>query len=299
MRPFRRSAARAGAGRGAESAPRARRLRHTSPMAPTLRAIHVFPIKSGAAWLRDAAEVEPRGLAGDRRWMVTDADGRFLTARQHPRLTLIHARPDGDALEVQAPGLPPLRLQPAASPARLEVTVWKSSVQAQPADPHADAWISRFLGLPARFVHMDAGGVRAVSPEYGRPGDEVSFADGYPLLVISQAALDALNARLARPVPMLRFRPNLVVDGTEPHAEDGWKRIRVGGVEFEVVKPCTRCVFTTVDFERGQFDPSGEPLRTLATYRRTPKGVTFGQNLIPRGRGVVRLGDPVEVLERA
>lgn len=265
-------------------------------MTATLTTIHVYPIKSCAALAPAEARVETRGLAGDRRWMVTDAAGKFLTARQHPRLTLIRAQADGDGLALSAPDMPPLHLAAAAQP-RIEATVWKSTVLAQPAVAAADAWVSAFLGLPARFVHMDADGVRAVSPDYGRPGDEVSFADGYPLLLISQAALDALNEKLAQPVPMLRFRPNLVVAGTAPHAEDAWKRIRVGAVEFDVVKPCTRCVLTTVDFERGAFDPSGEPLRTLTTYRRTPKGVTFGQNLIPRSRGVVRVGDAIEVLE--
>lgn len=261
--------------------------------------IHIYPIKSCAPWTRDEAVVEPRGLAGDRRWMIADAQGRFLTARQHPRLTLVRAEPDGEALELAAPGRPSLTLRSPLSGPRIEATVWKNVVQARAADAAADAWISGFLGQPARFVHMDAECVRSVSPDYGRPGDEVSFADGYPLLLISQAALDQLNAKLARAVPMLRFRPSLVVTGTLPHAEDGWKRIRVGEVEFDVVKPCTRCVFTTVDFERGEFDPSGEPLRTLTTYRRTPKGVTFGQNLIPRGTGVVRVGDAVEILAAA
>ena len=143
---------------------------------------------------------------------------------------------------------------------------------------------------------MDVDCLRAVDPDHSRPGDIVSFADGYPLLAISQAALDLLNSRLTRPVPMLRFRPNLVIAGTAPHAEDGWKRVRIGGVEFDVAKPCIRCVFTTVDFERGAFDPSGEPLRTLLTYRRTPKGVSFGQNLIPRGAGTLRVGDAFQVL---
>lgn len=267
-------------------------------MTPTLSAIHIFPIKSCAAWVRDEAVVEARGLAGDRRWMVTDVNGKFLTARQHPRLTLVRARADGGALALSAPDMPPLRLTPPASAARVETTVWKSLVRAQVADAEADGWISAFLGLPARFVHMDADCVRTVDADYGRPGDEVSFADGYPLLLISQAALDALNAKLAQPVPMLRFRPSLVVAGTAPHAEDEWKRIRIGAIEFDLVKACTRCVFTTVDYERGEFDPAGEPLRTLTTYRRTPKGVTFGQNLIPRGRGRLRVGDAVEVLEQ-
>ncbi|GAA0718234.1 MOSC domain-containing protein [Dokdonella soli] len=268
-------------------------------MTPTLSAIHVYPIKSCAPLTCGEAAVEPRGLEGDRRWMITDPHGKFLTARQHPRLTLIRAAPKGDALALEAPGMPGLRLVPPAVGARIETTVWRNTVQALPAAAPADAWISAYLGSPARFVYMDADCARSVNPDYGQPGDEVSFADGYPLLLISQAALDALNARLAQPVPMLRFRPSIVVAGTGPHAEDGWKRIRVGAVEFEVVKPCTRCVFTTVDFERGAFDPSGEPLRTLTTYRRTPMGVTFGQNLIPRGRGTLRVGDELEVLEQA
>jgi len=156
------------------------------------------------------------------------------------------------------------------------------------------------MRAPHRLVHMDAACARPMKAKYdgryGNDDDEVSFADGFPLLLISQAALDQLNAKLAAPVPMLRFRPNLVVAGTAPHAEDHWKRIRVGTIEFEVLKPCVRCVFTTVEFERGAFDPSGEPLRTLLKYRRSAEGVTFGQNLIPRGRGTLRRGDAVEVL---
>lgn len=266
-------------------------------MAPTLSAIHVYPIKSCAPLTLASATVEDRGFAGDRRWMIVDANARFVTGREQPRLTLIRALPDGDGWALSAPGMPVLHLAPAHAGARVATTVWKNSVQALPAAAPADAWISAYLDQPARFVHMDAACVRAVDAKYGVPGDEVSFADGFPLLLISQAALDALNARLAQPVPMLRFRPSVVVANTQPHAEDGWKRIRVGAVEFDVVKPCARCVFTTVDFERGAFDPAGEPLRTLLTYRRAPNGVLFGQNLVPRGRGVLRVGDPVEVVE--
>jgi uncharacterized protein YcbX len=265
-------------------------------MTPILSALHVFPVKSCAPLALDAALVEPRGLRHDRRWIVTDASGHFLTGRQHPRLTLLRAVPDGDALDLAAPGMPSLRLSAPCPAARADVTVWKNTVAALPAAPEADAWISAFLGMPARIAYMDDACARPVSPEYSRPGDEVSFADAFPLLLISQAALDALNAKLARPVPMLRFRPNLVVAHTAPHEEDGWRRVRVGEVVFDLVKPCSRCVFTTVDFTQGAFDPSGEPLRTLTTYRRSERGVTFGQNLIPRGTGTVRVGDAVEVL---
>lgn len=265
-------------------------------MTPTLSAIHVYPIKSCAPLTVDEAIVEARGLVGDRRWMIVDEDRRFMTGRQHPRLTLIRARAEGEGLIIGAPGMPDLFLT-ARIDSRGPATVWSSTVPALDANAEADAWISAWLGQPARFVFMDSGCARAVNPLYGRPGDEVSFADGFPLMLISVAALDRLNARLTTPLPMLRFRPSLEVAGTAPHAEDEWKRVRIGAVEFDVVKPCTRCVFTTVDFERGRFDPSGEPLRTLATYRRSDKGITFGQNLIPRGSGVLRVGDPVEVLE--
>ena len=266
-------------------------------MTPTLSALHLFPIKSCAPLPVASATVEPRGLARDRRWIVTDAAGRFLTGRQHPRLTLLKAVPDGDtALALAAPGMPTLRLQQPQRTERVEVTVWKNTVNALPTDAATDAWISQFLGMPARIFFMDEDCVRPVDPDYSKPGDEVSFADAYPMLMISEGSLAALNAKLAAPVPMLRFRPNFVVANTGPHAEDGWKRVRIGAVEFDLVKPCSRCVFTTVDFEKGVFDPSGEPLKTLMTYRRTERGVTFGQNVIPRGVGTVRVGDAVEVL---
>ncbi|MBX3689450.1 MOSC domain-containing protein [Dokdonella sp.] len=266
-------------------------------MIARVSALHVYPIKSCAPWTVDEAVVGPRGFDGDRRWMVVDAQGRFITARKQPRLVLIRAEAAGAGLRLQAPAMPSQRLHAAPDLPRISAQVWESTVQAQAGCPEADAWISRFLGQSARFVHMDAACVRSVSADYGDEGDEVSFADGFPLLLISQAALDGLNERLAMPVPMLRFRPSLVVAGTAPHAEDDWCRIRVGAIEFDVVKPCTRCVFTTVDLEHGTFDPAGEPLKTLMGYRRTPKGVRFGQNLIPRGRGVLRVGDAVEVLQ--
>lgn len=270
-------------------------------MTATLASIHIYPLKSCAPLPQAEANVEKRGLARDRRWMIVDASDRFMTGRQQPRLTLIRAQPDGDALRLSAPSMPELRLLPPASAGpRVETAVWGARVTPLVAGASANAWISAFLGTPCRFVHMDADCVRPMKAKYdgrfGSDDDEVSFADGFPLLLISQAALDQLNGKLARPVPMQRFRPNLVVAGTAPHAEDGWKRIRVGAIEFDVLKPCTRCVFTTVDFEHGRFSDDGEPLRTLLGYRRGSDGVTFGQNLIPRGHGRIRAGDPVEVL---
>ena len=268
------------------------------PCAMHLSTLHVYPVKSGAALAPLQARVEARGLAGDRRWMIVDDDGAFLTGRQLPPLVLLRAEPDEHGLRLAAPGRPDTQvpLPPADAPRR-RVTVWKDTVDAVDAGDEAARWLSRFLGRDARLVHMDAQSVRPVSPTHAQPGDEVSFADAYPLLLISQASLDGLNARLATPLPMLRFRPNLVVHGADaPHAEDGWKRVRIGDIEFDAVKPCTRCVFTTVDPARGEIDASGEPLNTLKTYRRSPAGITFGMNLIARGTGTLRVGDAVRVL---
>ena len=261
-----------------------------------LSAIAIHPVKSCAPLALDEALVEPRGLAHDRRWMVVDPDGRFLTGRQLPALVRIAARPAGDGLVLSAPGLPDLAVDaPPPGAPRMKVVVWRDTVDAACAAPAADAWLSRALGRAVGLVHMDDAARRPVSPDHAAPGDEVSFADGYPLLLIGQSSLDALNARLATPVPMARFRPNLVVTGAPPHAEDGWQRIRIGDIAFDLPKPCTRCVFTTVDPASGTFDASGEPLQTLKAYRRTPSGVTFGMNLIARGTGTLRVGDTLVV----
>jgi uncharacterized protein len=263
----------------------------------TLASLHIYPLKSCAPLTLASAEVRPRGLRHDRRWMAVDSDGRFLTGRQDPRLTLIHAVPDELGLRLSTAGMPSLHVPlPAADAARLEVSIWKSRLSAACCDSAADRWLSQALGRPSRLVHMDAQAQRMVSSARARPDDPVGFADACPLLLISQAALDGLNARLPRPVPISRFRPNLVIDGVAAHAEDGWRQIRIGGVTFDLIKPCVRCVFTTVDAESGRRDPDGEPLRTLLGYRRGSDGVTFGQYLIPRGEGELRVGDALAVL---
>ena len=263
-----------------------------------LAAIHVHPLKSGATLALDVARVERRGLEHDRRWLVVDPSGRFVTGRQEPRLVLVRATPFAGGIDLEAPGMPALRvLAPEGNADRLDVTVWDDRIDAAACDGAADAWLTRYLGNPARLAYMDELAPRAVDAGYARPGDRVSFADAFPLLVVGTGSMDSLNARLATPLPVERFRPNLVVETSSPHGEDGWLRIRIGALEFELVKPCTRCVFTTVDPATGTFDRSGEPLRTLKSYRRTAKGITFGQNAIARAFGELRVGDPVEVLE--
>jgi uncharacterized protein len=266
-------------------------------MNATLAALHIYPVKSCAALSPAQIDVEPRGLAQDRRWLVVDDSGRFVTGRLYARMPLIRATPLPGALQLEAPGMPALQVSvPAPDAPRRQVEIWRSSVDAAQAGAAAADWLSTYLGARLQLVYMDAAAQRGVNPDYGQPGDEVSFADGYPQLLISQSALEQLNARLAAPVTMLHFRPNLVVSGCAPHAEDAWRRIRIGSVDFDLVKPCTRCIFTTVDPQRGERSADGEPLKTLTGYRRTPAGVTFGQNLIARGSGTLRVGDAVEVL---
>lgn len=267
-------------------------------MSLRVSALHLYPVKSCAALSPASAEVQPRGLEYDRRWMIVDGANRFVTGREEPRLVLLRAEPDRRGLRLRLPGRSEIYVpNPESDAARLAVTVWGSQVSALATTREADHWLSDFFGHACRLVYMDGAARRPMDPRYAQPRDEVSFADAFPLLLISEASLAGLNQRLSRPVGMLRFRPNLVIAGElPPHAEDGWSRIRIGGIEFEVAKPCTRCGFTVVVPETGQLDPSGEPLRTLATYRRAEKGVTFGQNVIARGRGPLRVGQAVEVL---
>ena len=261
--------------------------------------INIYPIKSTRRIALNESEVLPRGLPWDRRWMLVDEHNNFITARQHPSLATVQTEIDGDSLVVVADAGEALRLP--LSPGQQQtarVTVWRDSVDAVLVNPEAHTWFSDFLGISCRLVQMTDGLTRGVDQYYGQADDEVSFADGFPLLLITGASLVDLNSRLENPVDMRRFRPNLVVDGDVPYAEDEWQRFRVGEVEFEGVENCSRCIFTTVDPDRGIKSPDKEPLRTLSTYRRRPEGgVFFGQNLIPRSAGVIRVGDPVTPLD--
>ncbi|HET9172864.1 MAG TPA: MOSC N-terminal beta barrel domain-containing protein [Actinospica sp.] len=272
-------------------------------MTPYLKSLHIYPVKSCHRVDLESAELEPWGLAGDRRWLVTDAEGLKRTQRELPRMALI--RPTysaGGGLRLCAPGMPDLELPPVSRASGAEeatVTVWRFTGPAARAGAEADAWMTSFLGLPSRLVRMDDTSVRPTNPDYSRAQDRVSFADGYPLLLASGASLAALNDRIVEmggePVPMTRFRPNVVVEGAEPWAEDTWKRIRVGEQSFRVVKRCDRCVMTTVDPELGRFTGQ-QPLKALRRFRREGKAVHFAVNLIPDTVGKLRVGAELEVI---
>ncbi|MBD2102296.1 MOSC domain-containing protein [Leptolyngbya sp. FACHB-261] len=263
---------------------------------PLLSAIYVYPVKSCAGIELDAAHLDTWGLRYDRNWLIVDEKGSFLTQRAFPRLALIKTALEPDSLRLTSPGMPEFSvpLAPIASE-RLSVTVWDDQCQAVDQGSAAAEWLSTFLETPCRLVRIGEGYDRPVEPDYISEPAQVSFADAYPLLVISEASLRDLNARLEIPLPMNRFRPNLVVFGCEPYAEDGWRAVRIGNATFRGVKLCERCAITTTDqatAERGK-----EPLVTLATYRRAKSGVVFGQNLVHTNIGEVRRGDAVEVLE--
>lgn len=256
-----------------------------------------FPVKSLAGARHDRFTVGPRGPAGDRHWMVVDADGRFVSQRQIPRMALLHADLDTQGLTLNVADGAVLRVSPVAAGEPVTVQVWGDTVAALAPDPAADAWLSEQLGRACRLVCQPDDGVRRVDPAYAAPEDQVDFADGFPFLLVSQASLDDLNARLAEPVDMRRFRPNLVVDGCEPFEEDRWRRIRIGDISFRVVKPCSRCPIPAIDPDSGE--KGVEPLATLNSYRRRDSKVYFGQNLIHDGGGELAEGMTVEVLEWA
>lgn len=261
-----------------------------------LASIHIYPIKAVRGIGLDVAIVEPRGLQGDRRWLIVDEDDRFITQRSHPVLATLQATLRGDGLELSSQGLAPISVARPSGGTRRLVTVWQSQVDAVDAGEAAAAWISRLLGFPARLVAMDERSHRPVDLAFGSEADTVSFADGFPLLLTSASSLDDLNARMEANLPMNRFRPNLVIDGAVPWQENDWKRVRVGEVEFRSVKPCARCLVTTTDQLTGE-RMGDKPLRTLATFSRWEGKAIFGTNLIPDGEGEVSVGDPVEILE--
>lgn len=259
--------------------------------------LYLYPLKSCAPLAVQQATVEPRGLAGDRRWMIIDATDRFITARQFPRITLIRARPDERGLVLDAPGMPTLHVEPPRDAPQRFVEVWKTPVPAAEAVPEAARWLSQYLGTDVRLVHMDDSMLRPMDPACSREGDIVSFADSCPLMLIGSASLDLLNSRLDAPVGMTRFRPNLVVGTALAHTEDEWSRIRIGEVEFDVAKACTRCNFVNIDPANGEKSADGQPLKTLTTYRRFDAGVNFGVHLIPRSPGTLHRGDRLTVLQ--
>ena len=257
----------------------------------------VFPLKSARGAVVDSIEVERRGPAGDRRWMIVDANGRLVTQREMPALARLIPQPTTAGLRLSFDGHTVDVERPEPDAQRIPASIWRDSLLL-PEAPAAAPWLSRAFGAPLRLVHQPEDALRQVSDEWGEAGDEVSLADGFPLLVATTASLAAVEEAVGGTLGMGRFRPNLVIEGADAWEEDTWAVVRAGPVELELVKPCARCTVPTVDQQRGVFT-GDEPLATLRRIRmsadaRVP-GVLFGWNAIPRRLGTIRVGDPVEV----
>ena len=265
-----------------------------------LSALYRFPLKSGKGERLSRARLDKLGVAGDRRWMlVEEATGRFLTQRVDPKMSQLSALWNtAGGLTLNAQGFDPLEVAlPDAESHLRGVTIWRDTLRVPDAGDAAAEWLSRFIEKPVRLVHIPLERARTTQAGYGYDDDKVAFADGYPLLLIGQASLDDVSHKVGRPLEMLRFRPNLVIEGSEAFAEDRWTRIRIGDVEFRVVKSCARCILTTVDPQTGERDVNREPLATLMGYRKQENGVMFGQNLVNDSDGLLEVGMPVTVLE--
>ncbi len=261
----------------------------------TITELHVYPLKGGRGIARRELTLGRMGPDDDRRWMVVDGEGHLVTQREIGRLCLIGATPASGRLTLDAPGHHPLTVPTDPGAPRRRVRVWNDELDAEDQGDQAAQWLSDFLGASVRLVHFPDNATRRTDPDYDAVGAAVAFADGYPILIIGERSLEDLNRRLDTPLPMNRFRPNIVVTGSEPFAEDGWRRFRVGGQTFDVVKPCARCTVPTTDQATG--DKGQEPLRTMARFRKMNSAVMFGMNVVHRGTGTIRVGDPVEVVE--
>lgn len=261
---------------------------------PILSDLYRYPMKSTQGENLLASLVFPAGLPWDRAFMVADLAGEMITGRTHPALVQVLARVTDDVLHLSLPQRSTLALPLHLFSRPVLAAVWGTSFTAWGGACVVDELLTAFLGKPAQLLFCGEQQQRRVK---AAPDVSLGFADGYPLLLIGQASLDDLNQRLAQPVTMANFRPNLVVSAAAAFAEDSWRRIRIGEVTFRIAKPCERCVFTTVDPISGIKNPQQEPLRTLASYRKTPAGVLFGQNVIAENSGEIAQGMEVEILE--
>lgn len=274
----------------------------------TLTAINIYPIKSTAGISLSNTWIDDYGLSFDRRFVVTDSQGQFISARTEPSLCLIQASITQQGLIITAPNMPLLEINYADfSEDYYPITVWNDTINSIHCTPAIDNWFSLYLKRPCKLHFFAKNSNRQVKNSH----QQVGFADGYPLLLISQASLNDLNQRLTtsgeHAVAMSHFRPNLVIENSEgstdtfadAFSEDKWRRIRIGEIEFEIAKPCSRCIMTTVNPATGEKNAQQQPLKTLKGYRQVKNGdVMFGQNLIALNKGQLRLGDKVTVLDK-
>ncbi len=265
-----------------------------------LTEIHIYPIKGLGGISVTSARVQMRGLEYDRRWMLVNENGRFVSQRESTKLALLDTAIEPPFLRVVERNNPDNFIQLPLAPdhnalPETDVEVWGTHFRANLIDQHISEWFSHTLSMNVRMAYMPEDGQRITNPKYAPEGQRVSFADGYPFLIIGQASLDELNSRLENPLPMNRFRPNFVFSGAAPYAEDQWRDFSIGEVPFKGVKPCGRCTVITIDQQTGE--KSVEPLKTLSSYRVKDNNVLFGMNLIWMGQQEqwVRVGEGLKV----
>lgn len=263
-----------------------------------LKAIYIYPVKSLGGISLTEAELEPRGVKYDRRWILTDQNGKMLTQRTHPHMALFKTALADDGIIVSAPEdnadtiLIPFN---SFKEEKLRIHVWDTGGFAHAVSETLDQWFTAHLGFSARLWYMPDHSDRKLESSYTRYQGPMSFADGWPILVISEASLSALNEQLEEAVPMNRFRPNIVVAGEYPFQEDEWSQVQFGDVMIEGGKPCGRCVMVTVDQDTGK--KGKEPLATMAAWRKGESGkVIFGWNMFSKKGGKIRVGDPIHQL---
>jgi uncharacterized protein YcbX len=265
--------------------------------------LFIYPLKSGRGIALPSAEIDAFGLPGDRRAMITDPDGHFITQRELPELARIEVRADASSLRLSMADKETVVPLPSAE-RRIDVSIWKTIVSAGLADDDSNRTLSKWLGRDVRIVFFDDDARRTASAEWAGDGTPVAFADGYQILVTTTGSLKALNADLQAhgegSVGMERFRPNIVIDTEEAWPEDRWAAIEIGGIRFDLVKPCARCIMTTQDQQTGSRDvPNPMPAMgriRMSADRRVP-GPLFGWNVTPRANGRIAVGDAVKVLE--
>ncbi|MEG3436618.1 MOSC domain-containing protein [Pannus brasiliensis CCIBt3594] len=262
-----------------------------------VNSLYIYPIKSCRGISLSRAEVTPKGFRHDREMMLVDASGKFLTQRQHPKMATIGVTLAGESIALSA-GDREISFQPTFTGEKIPVEVWGDRAIAIDQGDEVARWFEEVLEIPCRLVRQSPDEIRPVNPSYaGDSSTPVSFADGYPILLTNTASLADLNDRLTEKIPMIRFRPNLVIESERPFIESGWKSIEIAGILYSLVKPCSRCLITTTDQQTGERNPTKEPLKTLATYRTFAGGIMFGENVIPRKTGMIAVGDPVTILE--
>ena len=260
----------------------------------TISQLAIYPVKSMRQILLNEAEIDMGGLKNDRRWMVVDTQGRMITQRQQSRLCLIQPELFEGELCLHANGMSDLKISIPDNSNVLSVSIWSDTCDAYYAGVEAQQWLTKFLGVECCLVYFPGDEVRIVDQSYAQADDQTAFSDGFPVLLLSQSSLDDLNRRMESPVPMARFRPNIVISGCAPYAEDGWQLLKVGDFTLRIVKPCSRCVIPSIDIANAE--RTGEPTKTLSSYRRHDNKILFGQNAVLDGQGVIATGVHVEIL---